>query len=164
MDDICNVIAWSLRWLALGTHPPTRHDGTAWLKEERQREALAGKDLPCKAVLAQIRGDWKMMNELFRLPCWDEASGCCFRYWVKPIDIADQVGLAAPWRTRRKTWSDVISCIWRSGAKVNPLFSAPYVSLDVIRIDWLHAADMGAATDFQAGTLWTLERKVPGPN
>ena len=46
MDDICYVIAWSLRWLALGKHPPTRHDGTAWLKEERQRKALAGKDLP----------------------------------------------------------------------------------------------------------------------
>ena len=165
MEDICNVIQWSLRWLALGVHPHTRHDGTAWrTTEDRQRKALAGKDLPCKAVLAQIRGDWKMMKELFKLPRWDEASGCCFRCWVKPAEIATQVGLSAPWRTRRKTWSDVISCIWRSGAKVNPLFSAPYVSLDVIRIDWLHAADMGVAADFQAGTLWTLERKVPGPN
>ena len=162
MDDICDVIAWSLRWLALGKHPPSRHDNQAWLSSDAQRKRAVGQALPCKAVLAQIRGDWKMFKELFKLPRWDEKGGCCFRCWVKPNEIADQVGLSAPWRQNRKSWGDVIGCILRSGCKVNPLFQAPYVSLRVIRIDWLHAADMGVSADFQGGTLWHLQAKVAG--
>ena len=163
MEDICNVIAWSLRWLALGKYPPSRHDNQAWEKgSDAKRKGLAGQALPCQAVLAQIRGDWKMFKELFKLPRWDEKSGCCFRCWVKPSEVADQVGPSAPWRRNRKTWSDVIACIWRSGCRVNPLLQAPYVSLRVIRIDWLHCGDMGCSADFQAGTLWYLQTKMPG--
>ena len=52
-----------------------------------------------------------MLEELFKVPHRGDASGRCFRRRAKPIEIADQVGLSAPWRTKRKTWSDVIGCI-----------------------------------------------------
>ena len=79
MDDICAVIAWSFRRLAPGKHPPSRHDNKAWLTSDKKRKSKVGQALPCHAVLAQMRGDWTMFEELFKLPRWGEKEGCCFR-------------------------------------------------------------------------------------
>ena len=81
--------------------------------------------------------------------------------------VADprQNSSTAPWRTgARKNWQDVVQAILRSGQRVNPLLMCAYVNLQVCRIDWLHAADMGVAADFMGSTLWLLQRKLPQPN
>ena len=57
MEDICNVVARSLRWLALGKHPPSRHDNQAWLTSDKKRRRMSGQALPCQAALSQIRED-----------------------------------------------------------------------------------------------------------
>eukprot|EP00959_Pyramimonas_sp_CCMP1952_P391318 8200677-Pyramimonas_sp.AAC.1 len=142
MDDVCDVIAYRFRWSGLGKHPPSRHDNKAWPSSDMKRKCTVGQALPFKAALAQMRGDWKLLKELFKLPRWGEKAGRCFRCWVESKEIADQVGLSAPWRQNRTSWGGAIGCVLRSGCRVNPLFQAPCASLRVIWIDWLHAADM----------------------
>jgi hypothetical protein len=49
---------------------------------------------------------------------------------------------------------------------MSPLFDIPGMSLDRIKIDWLHCADLGVAPEFEGNLMWHLvqKRKVPGRN
>ena len=49
---------------------------------------------------------------------------------------------------------------------MSPLFDIPGMSLDRIKIDWLHCADLGVAPEFEGNLMWHLvsNRKVPGRN
>jgi hypothetical protein len=57
-DDILEIIVWSLRQLAVGVHPSSRHDHKAWQPGDQTRRSRAGKPLKMKAVLVEVRGDW----------------------------------------------------------------------------------------------------------
>ena len=68
MDDILEVITWSLRCLAGGVMPSCRHDGTAWSRSDGRRGKLAAKPIGVQGVLAEVRGDWMCFKSTFRLP------------------------------------------------------------------------------------------------
>lgn len=97
-DDILEIVAWSLQMCALGQFPASRHDGSPWLKSDRSRAGLGGKELGFRAVLTEVRGDWKFFKETFRFQAWNEKAGCCFKCRATPDTIRD-VGPNAPWRS-----------------------------------------------------------------
>lgn len=47
---------------------------------------------------------------------------------------------------------------------MSPLWDIPGMSLDRIKVDWLHCADLGVAPEFEGNLLWHLvsKKKVPG--
>ena len=47
-----------------------------------------------------------------------------------------------------------------------PIFDAPGFTLERIKVDWLHVADLGVAPEFHGNLIWHLvrEKKVPGNN
>ena len=96
-DDIMDVMVWSLQACALGAYPAARHDGESWLRTDHKRAKKAGAALGVPAVLAEVRGDWAMYNDMFRLPAWNDGGGCCWLCKVKPEDIRD-CSSTAPWR------------------------------------------------------------------
>ena len=50
----------------------------------------------------------------------------------------------------------------RKGRRVNPILGLPGMSHNVIRLDWLHAVDMGVSADSVGSLFWLLERKFDG--
>ena len=145
-DDIFDVVRWSLQWAVLGVHPTRRHDGHTWLPSDLGRGKLAGKPLHSHSLLVEVRGDWKMMREIFRLPAWNETRGICWLCKATPNDIAN-VSASARWREdRMSTWDLMIRIIER-GEGMCPLFMAPGIRSECFKIDWMHAADLGVAAD-----------------
>ena len=87
-DDILEIVTWSLKACALGRMPAARPGNQPWRRrEDRHRQKCSGDDLPLLAVLAEVRGDWKMYKETFRLPAHNENSGICFLCTCTPQDI-----------------------------------------------------------------------------
>ena len=50
----------------------------------------------------------------------------------------------------------------RNGGTVSPALSLPGITIDVFKIDWLHAVDIGVGADFAGALLWHILKKLPG--
>lgn len=163
-NDMMEVVSWSLRHLAIGLHPRTRHDGTPWATSDSKRQRNSGKPLGVRGALVEVRGDWKFLKECFGFPAWNTESGICWQCTCTPGTLRD-VDADAAWRTERLTHWDVIHKIRLNGAPVSPLFSAPWVKTAIFRPDWLHAVDQGVAADFAGNVFWHLVKEgglLPG--
>lgn len=162
-DDILSIISWSFQFLALGTYPSQRHDQDPWQSGDAARKKLAGKPLGCQGVLVEVRGDWKMFKETFRLPGWQGKKGCC---WFCPATLDDirDCSSTATWRSTRLTTWHLLRRMEQDGQDVSPLFSVPGVRLGVFKIDWLHTVDLGVACDLLGNLLWMILPKMPAGN
>ena len=161
MDDVMSVICWSLEALATGTFPNQRHDGAPWQKGEHfNRQRKAGKSIGCKALLTQIRGDWKMLKDIFRLPQHNEKEGCCWKCPCKPENVKEVSSLAS-WRVPFTQW-DLLVRMRQQGVETSPLFACPCFNLDLILLDWLHIVDLGVAADFLGNLFWMVQSKLEG--
>ena len=82
--DVLGVVAWSMRWLAHGHHPTSRHDDRPWFFPgsrflcDTARQATAGTPLLGNAILAECRGDWKFFAEAYGMPLWNCGQGICW--------------------------------------------------------------------------------------
>ena len=85
--DIMSVIAWSLRHASFGTYPAVRHDALDWQKSDKARAKHANQELPVRAALCEVRGDWKMFGEIFHFPKWNTSAGICWRCTCKPEQV-----------------------------------------------------------------------------
>ena len=163
MHDICEIILWSLRHLALGVNPSSRHDGEPFLQEDWHRKTVAGSPLRLRAALVEIRGDWLMMKETFHLPGWKEKIGCCWLCKATPDDFRNASSTAS-WRTERLSHWELLERMLRQGHTLNPLMSAPGIRSHCFKVDWLHSMDQGVGADFIGNLFWMLLPKMPGRN
>ena len=72
------------------------------------------------------------------------------------------VGLDAGWRAQRLSHADVIMRMVAQGHSVNPLFSIPWLTTVVLKLDWLHCCDQGVAADFLGNCFLLLSTKLLG--
>ena len=88
-DDIMDVVAWSLKYCAVGTLPTERHDGSAWLSHDchRRKRAAKNSNMAGRAALVEVRGDWKMFGETFRLLKHTENAGICWSCTCTPREV-----------------------------------------------------------------------------
>ncbi len=77
-DDVFAVVQWSFVHLAAKRWPAARHDGSPFGAQDawRKRRQVADATLPIGGVLCQIKGDWKMMKEVLKLPGWQDDEVC----------------------------------------------------------------------------------------
>ena len=162
-DDLLSIVAWSFQHLAKKRYPSKRHDGTDWSDSETARAAAAGREIPVAACLVEVRGDWKMMKEVFRLPGWNEKTGCCWLCRAVPADIRRN-DAGADWRRNRLTHWELLHRMLTHNKSISPLLSCPGIKSHCFKIDWLHAADQGCTADYLGNALLTLLRKMPGSN
>ena len=159
--DIMEIIVWSLRHLAVGTHPARRHDGEDWHAGDSSRRKNAEKPLRIQAALIEVRGDWLMMKEVFNLPAWNEKAGCCWLCTATP-ESKRNAGLDAPWRSARLNHWQLLERLARNGKAMSPLLSAPGIRSHCFKVDWLHAVDQGTGADFLGNMFRILLGKMPG--
>ena len=87
---LLELLAWSLRWCAMGQHPPALPDGTPFV--DKQAAALAGQPLGCRAALLEVRADWQFLKICFGFPAWNEKAGCCWLCEATPGASIRQTG------------------------------------------------------------------------
>ena len=112
-DDLLSVFTWSLRCLATGIFPSRRHDDRDWMPVDRKRQRLSAKQMPLRGILTEIRGDWACMKEVFRLPGWRDAAGCCWRS-LQPMS---RCGFVAPMSRGVRSGQLCGTCICGGGSK-----------------------------------------------
>ncbi len=154
-DFVMTILKWSLQWLARGSWPSARHDGTPFGASDRSRARKASLSLSCHAALVEIRGDWCFYKNVMRAPAWNEARGLCWRCTATPASYKD-CSLTAHWRSEKLSPQDLQVRLWGHGLTPSPLFSAPGVSSDLLMPDWLHCADLGIACDVIGNTFAEL--------
>lgn len=156
-DDLLTIFVWSLKCLALGTYPTARHDGQPWCPSDRVRKGFAGQALPVRGILVEIRGDWKCMKEVFRLPGWqgNANSKCCWKCSADHTTRKD-CSASAPWRAQRLTHWDMLAR-WRA-AGVTPctIIGAPFFNMQIFQLDWLHVMDLGVSLEFMGNCFVLL--------
>ncbi|CAK0862353.1 unnamed protein product, partial [Prorocentrum cordatum] len=78
--------------------------------------------------------------------------------------VATQTSTSSRWTrpTSRRSLQDVIAIILRNAGRVAPALSIPGVTIDVFKVDWLHAVDQGVGADFVGALLWHTMEKPPG--
>ena len=74
-------------------------------------------------------------------------------------DAADD----APWRTQRLGTSEFLQREWERGKKVCPIFSVFGMVVHIFKVDWLHCADQGVASDFLGNLFdYVVDNKMAG--
>jgi hypothetical protein len=114
-------------------------------------------------LLVEVRGDWKMMGDIFRFPRHNTTSGICWRCKTTPATMRE-FDSAASWRRddmKLSHW-DLLQRIVQLGKKPSTLMGAPGLTVSMFLFDWLHAADLGITGDFLGNAMWLLLAKQAG--
>ena len=160
-NAVLEILAWSLKHLAFGTLPASRHDGAAFGEGEIFRLHSFGKQFkPVKALLVEVRADWVALKQVFQFPQQNENAGICWMCDATPSDIRD-CKVSASWRQNRKT-AIVFHLQQHIEGKTCPLWSAPGVNCSIVVVDWLHCADIGVTADVMGNILFELVNFFPG--
>jgi hypothetical protein len=76
MDDILDVVVWSLRAAFIGRFPDQRHDGE-WQRTDVRRRKLT-RPIGVRSALVRITGVWKAYKDIWRFPQFNEVRGICW--------------------------------------------------------------------------------------
>ena len=101
------------------------------------------------------------MKEVFRLPGWRDAAGCCWRCSATNATMRC-CGADAQWRQERRDLWDLHVRWQEQGLQPSPVLGSPFFQMRVFQIDWLHCMDLGVACDFLGNVLTLLLKHMPG--
>ncbi len=163
MDDLLNVVAWSMQCCLDGSMPHKRHDGTPFWKSDSKRSKASQSSLGVHAIITEVRADWACLKTTFRFPGWNENRGCCFRCTVTPLEVRSCDSFAT-WRrpeNRHSHWT-LLQKMLQEGHNISPLFKAPFTTSGLFVIDWLHCCDLGVGSDFLGNIFWVCLPLLPG--
>ena len=146
-EDFIAVLKWSMECLERNEMPSVRHNGQPFGDSDQWRRWRAGKPIGIRARLVEIRGDWSMFKSVLGLPGWQEGGCFCWKCNLKRSDL-QEVGLMAAWRTDKLSHSDFMLRQGSDEKWTSTFFQIPHVDIDSVKIDWLHAADLGCTCDY----------------
>ena len=147
-NSFLEIFKWSFNCAYLGRMPNRRHNGDAWLAPgDHWRSKRQGEAIGFRAVLGEFRGDWSMLKSVLSLPGWNDGNGICWKCSCCKEDLS-KVGLDAHWRTENFTQAEFVHRQRELGKPVSPFFHIPTVTVDTIKIDFLHTADLGCTSDY----------------
>jgi hypothetical protein len=165
MDDIFRVIAWSWRICLMNRMPKQRHDMTPFTPQDKKRKKMGGEEIGCSAILSEIRGDWSMFKETFRLPSWSSGTYICWLCSCCQCDLRD-FSRGAKWRHERLDHYSFLRRQQELGKSLSTLMAAPFLTNQCFLPDWMHVMDLGVTLDFLGNLFKYLvdSGKLPGRN
>jgi hypothetical protein len=82
VDDLMEILVWSMRHALAGTRPCERHDASQWPKTDVRRSKKTG-DLGWNAGLVEVRSDWDFLSKCFHFPAHSLGEGICWKCTCK---------------------------------------------------------------------------------
>ena len=159
-DEIWKIFMWSATCLKNGQYPDKRHDGSAWLKSDKQRRQMQGC-LPAKGILCEIRADWDWFNQFLQLPTFNAKSGMC---WMCNCAYENFKTQNAAQRACLKTKAEFLTNLANMKKTVSPIWEWPWNPAVFCCPDWLHSADQGVGADIAGMILVEIANKLPERN
>ena len=98
---ILRFLTWSIESLAKGIYPSAGPWGQPLTDADGLRVSLAGKKMPVRAAVVQVRGDWAEFSNTLGLSSWKSTLDPCFLCSAEKDCLHDLSGLTAnrlPWR------------------------------------------------------------------
>ena len=158
LQEILEVLSWSLGCLAKGLSPSARHDGSAWTEQDLQDRCQSGIAIP-RAALLQVRGDWEWLEQCFRFRSVSSEAFCWMCNAVQrvpgPLNFHDFSREAAHRHTLITHEAYMEACM-REGSPPATLFQSPGFRIEHVTVDAMHSADLGTFAD-AIGSLFWLE-------
>ena len=165
-EAIVELFCWSMRCLATGQRPTCRHDGAPFDDQDSKRRfsqiGPGQGSLGARAVLAEIRGDWKWLQKLFRFPAYNKGTGFCWLCSCKLQDLSTLDTASAPWRFSRYSGEAFLAKQRAERIQPNAMFHLPGVSPAIAYPDWMHSGDMGVAQVVAAHLFHEVLPQLPG--
>jgi len=120
---ISQVMLWNFHCLAEGKFPRARHDGSKWMKSDKNRQICAGNAMPGKAALVQIRSDWDWNCKYFHAPQWNGKKGMCWLCKAKPENWREMTTCPA-WERQEQSLdkAEYLHFLADREKEANPLF------------------------------------------
>lgn len=78
---------WSIRCLARGIFPDSRHDDTEFLASDAIREAKSNTGMRLKAACLYVKGDWSEYAGTLGFPTWADSLRPCFECCGFGLDL-----------------------------------------------------------------------------
>ena len=158
LQEIMDVLAWSMGCLATGQTPSCRHDGSPWTADDLLARVPSLQPVP-QAALLQVRGDWEWFEQCFRVRSVSSDAFCWMCNAVQripgPLNYHDFRPEAAHRNTLISHEGYLQQCVGE-GTEPSHLFRSPGVKLDHLTADAMHSADLGTFAD-AVGSLFWLE-------
>ena len=146
--------------------PTCRHDGSPFTDQDSKRrfsQVGPGQGtLGARAILAEIRGDWKWLQKLFRFPAYNKATGLCWLCSCTLKDLSTLDTASAPWRFSRYSGETFLAKQRAEGIQPSAIFTLPGVSPAIVYPDWMHTGDMGVSQDVAAHVFHEVLPQLPG--
>jgi hypothetical protein len=158
IQELMDVVAWSMRCLMAGVAPSCRHDGSVWTDLDIENRLPPATIIP-RACLLQVRGDWEWLEQCFRLRSVSSDSFCWMcdstKTTLGPLHYHNFSPDAAHRQTLITHHEYIQACVQES-SQPSHLFKCPGTTLDHLTVDAMHAADLGTFQD-AVGSLFWLE-------
>ena len=158
LQELMDVLAWSMGCLARGQTPTCRHDGQDWTEEDRLARSPSGQPLP-KAALLQLRGDWEWFESCFRVRSVSSESFCWMCNAVQKVPGPLNYHDFRPQAAHRNTLinhEDYMGQCAREGTEPSHVFRCPGLKIEHLAVDAMHSGDLGTFAD-AVGSLFWLE-------
>lgn len=158
LQDIWRVLLWELQALQHGRKALLGQEGVR-LEDQVPGDYVGQRwGRWHKAVLMQIKGDWSWYLESMGVRQWNSTGHMCpfcAAHGRGPLRWSD-FSFDAPWRGTSRTQARFLTELqdckaqnFRPGSgifKFEPLLCrAPYFRWSMLKLDWMHAADLGLA-------------------
>ncbi len=177
LEDIWKVLLWELQALQHGRRPMVGQESLP-LHEQVPGEHLCGRwGRWHRICLMQVKGDWSWYTEALGIPQWNCNGHMC------PFCGAHGKGhlrwrdfsLEAPWRATCRTHDKFLADMrhsksqnFRHGScafKCEPLLAlAPHFRWTMVKLDWMHAADLGVLVYVIGEVWWSILPALAGGN
>ena len=158
IEPLLEIISWSLKCLYMGRYPAKRHDESEFSgAADKCRIATIRQDLPSRAGLLQIRGDWSWYKQVFSFPSWANEEICWMCMATRgPRAPFRDFSLSAIWRQSRYRPGQLWRKMATQGVTPSCIFSLPMVTEDMVTVDVLHAMDLGVSQDILGNLFWEM--------
>ena len=164
MDAIVGIFCCSMRCFLAGSWPSVRDDQAQWLGADKAQAAGGRKKeaLECHALLPKCVATVFWFKALFGFEeC--ESKEICWRCKANCSDIPwTDISTTAAWMTSRYRTSELMARQTEQGISVNPLFSMPGFSAELMCIDVLHSMDLGTTQDAIGNVFFDLVAGLTG--
>ena len=174
-NDIWSILLWELQALQFGRLPVLGQEGKP-LHAQEGGDFVEGRwGRWHKICLMQIKGDWSWYCEAMGIWQWNcVAYMCpfCAAHGKGPLTWKD-FSFDAPWRSTCRTHARFLADmneskrqrfkIGRSPFKSESLLTlAPFFSWTMLKLDWMHAADLGVLVYVLGEVFWSLLPMLAG--
>ena len=167
-NAIFNVLSWSFKAAAAGSHPKLDHLGQALRPQTRLGQlAASGRHLRYRGALLSVFGDWAWFKQVLGLCGWRGEGPSKRVCWKCHATLGDPCPCfdfreEALWRRSPVGAADFSVALLQAGEFASAIWGIPGLHVQHVRIDWMHVSCLGVVQHVSGNIVWELFAAMGG--